>query len=65
VAVKCQEEYKLEQFELEDIIERYAEFICARNENTTYSELDNFMEGEKIFYLIIYTQQLEKNISRI
>jgi hypothetical protein len=51
--VKCQDAEKTENFNLEASIERYAQFICSINENTTYSELDNFIEEEKfLFYNI-------------
>jgi hypothetical protein len=44
--VECQDPKKLENYN-----ERYSQFICSINENTTYSEFDNFIEGDNLILL--------------
>jgi hypothetical protein len=46
---------KIENFNLENYIERYFHFICSVKENSTYPELDNFIEEEFLLFNNIYT----------
>jgi hypothetical protein len=50
IVIKCHDAGKIENFDLEAYIERYSQFICSINENNIYSELDNFIEGEKLLF---------------
>jgi hypothetical protein len=56
---------KIKNFDLEGYIERYAQFICLINENITYSELDNLIEGEKLLFNNTYTAAAEEFRSKL
>jgi hypothetical protein len=55
----------MNNFKFETYIERYAQFIYLINENITYSEFDNFIEGGKFLLNNIYIAAGEEFCSNL